>query len=83
MLAALPEGAEVHTALSETLAELGITAEIEESGRYDSVRQKLKGLDREKQGREMRKLGAAPGLRGGQRARRHRRRPARGRLGLG
>ena len=60
VLAALPDGAEVHTALSETLAELGITAEIEESGRYDSVRQKLKGLDRETQGREMRKLGAAP-----------------------
>jgi hypothetical protein len=60
VLAALPEGAEVHTALSETLSELGITAEIEESGRYDSVRQKLKALDRETQGREMRKLGAAP-----------------------
>src|SRR5579862_1932883 len=60
VLAALPEGAEVHTPLSETLSELGITAEIEDSGRYDSVRQKLKGLDRETQGREMRKLGAAP-----------------------
>jgi LUD domain len=60
VLSALPEGAEVHTALSETLSELGITAEIEESGRYDSVRQKLKALDRETQGREMRKLGAAP-----------------------
>jgi len=60
VLAALPEGAEVHTALSETLRQLGITAEIEESGRYDSVRQKLKALDRETQGREMRKLGAAP-----------------------
>jgi hypothetical protein len=60
VLAAIPEGAEVHTALSETLAELGITAEIEESGRYDSVRAKLKQLDRETQGREMRKLGAAP-----------------------
>ena len=60
VLAALPEGAEVHTALSETLSELGITAEIEESGRYDSVRAKLKLLDRATQGREMRKLGAAP-----------------------
>jgi hypothetical protein len=60
VLTALPAGAEVHTALSETLSELGITAEIEESGRYDSVRQKLKLLDRGTQGREMRKLGAAP-----------------------
>jgi acyl-CoA hydrolase len=60
VLAAIPEGAEVHTALSETLAELGIAAEIEESGRYDSIRAKLKLLDRATQGREMRKLAAAP-----------------------
>jgi hypothetical protein len=60
VLDAIPEGAEVHTALSETLTELGIRAEIEESGRYDSVRAKLAKLDRETQGREMRKLGAAP-----------------------
>ena len=60
VLDAVPEGAEVHTALSETLTELGIRAEIEESGRYDSVRAKLALLDRETQGREMRKLGAAP-----------------------
>jgi len=60
VLAALPDGAEVHTSLSETLQVLGITSEIEESGRYDSIRAKLKLLDRETQGREMRKLGAAP-----------------------
>jgi hypothetical protein len=60
VLDAIPPGAEVHSALSETLRELGLTAELDESGRYDSVRQKLKALDRETQGREMRKLGAAP-----------------------
>ncbi len=60
VLAAIPEGSEVHTALSETLTELGIRAELEESGRYDSLRAKLALLDRETQGREMRKLGAAP-----------------------
>jgi acyl-CoA hydrolase len=60
VLAAIPEGAEVHTALSETLATLGIATEIEESGRYDSVRARLNQLDRATQGREMRKLGAAP-----------------------
>jgi LUD domain len=60
VLDGIPEGAEVHSALSETLKELGITAEIDESGRYDSVRSKLNLLDRESQGRELRKLGAAP-----------------------
>jgi L-lactate utilization protein LutC len=55
VLNAIPEGAEVHIALSETMRELGITSVIEESGRYDSLRS-----DRETQGREMRKLGAAP-----------------------
>jgi LUD domain len=60
VLEAIPAGAEVHIALSETMRELGITDEIDESGRYDSVRSRLKGLDRATQGREMRKLGAAP-----------------------
>jgi hypothetical protein len=60
VLAAIPEGAEVHSALSETMRELGITQEIDESGRYDSVRVRLAAMDRETQGREMQKLGAAP-----------------------
>ena len=60
VLEAIPEGAEVHLALSETARELGLASEIDESGRYDSVRSRLKALDRETQGREMRKLGAAP-----------------------
>jgi len=60
VLDALPEGAEVHAALSETLKTLGLTEEIDESGRYESVRQKLKAMDPKTQGREMRKLGAAP-----------------------
>jgi hypothetical protein len=60
VLAAIPEGSEVHVALSETLREIGVTKEIDESGRYDSVRSRLDALDRETQGRERRKLGAAP-----------------------
>ena len=60
VLGAIPEGSEVHIALSETMREIGITEEIDESGRYDSVRARLSVLDRETQGREMRKLGAAP-----------------------
>jgi hypothetical protein len=59
-LEAIPEGAEVHTALSETLRELGITTEIDTSGRYQSIRSQLSQFDRGTQGREMRKLDAAP-----------------------
>jgi hypothetical protein len=59
-LGPIPEGSEVHVAMSETMRELGITQEIEESGRYDSVRSSLNALDRETQDRERRKLGAAP-----------------------
>ena len=60
VLDAIPDGAEVHIALSETMRELGITSEVDESRRYDSLRVRLNALDRATQGREMRKLGAAP-----------------------
>src|SRR5713101_6578508 len=60
VLDAIHEGAEVHSALSETMRALGITAEIDESGRYDSIRSRLKALDRDTEGRQMRKLAAAP-----------------------
>ena len=60
VLDAIPEGAEVHTALSETIREIGVAAELDESGRYDSIRSKLASLDRVTQSREMRKLAAAP-----------------------
>jgi hypothetical protein len=60
VLKEIPDGAEVHTALSETMRELGIADEIEQSGRHDSVRSRLNALDRETQAREMRKLAAAP-----------------------
>ena len=46
VLEAIPEGSEVHIALSETIRELGITDEIDESGRYDSIRALLRDLDR-------------------------------------
>src|SRR5215475_4399111 len=60
VLEAIPDGAEVHVALSETMRELGITAEIDQSGRYDSVRSRLTALDRATQARQMAKIGAAP-----------------------
>jgi hypothetical protein len=56
----VPEGAEVGSGASRTLDELGVTTEIEQSGRYDAVRPKLWSMDRATQMREIRKLGAAP-----------------------
>ncbi len=60
VLDAIPNGAQVHSALSVTLQELGITQEIDDSGRFDSIRVRLAEMDRETQSREMQKLGAAP-----------------------
>ncbi len=56
----IPAGAEVFTGASRTLDQLGIPAEIEKSGRYNSVRARLAKLDMKTQNREMVKLGATP-----------------------
>lgn len=53
-------GAEVMTMTSATLDSLGIPKEINESGKFDSIRNKLNSMDRNTQGIEMQKLGAAP-----------------------
>jgi hypothetical protein len=60
ILAAIPKGAEVMPMTSITLDTIGISQEINESGKYNSVRDKLNKLDRTTQHREMQKLGAAP-----------------------
>ncbi len=44
----------------KTLKELGVTQVIEESGRYDSVRKRLKAMDRATQAERCRSSGAAP-----------------------
>jgi hypothetical protein len=56
----IPASSEVFTMTSITLETTGITKEINESGKYNSVRNSLNSMDQSKQGREMRKLGAAP-----------------------
>lgn len=56
----IPTGAEVMTMTSDTLDTIGISAAINESGKYDSVKEKLALLDRATQGSEMQKLGSAP-----------------------
>ena len=58
----LPDGAEVGQGASQTLDELGITHELEESGRFDAVRKHTRSMDRSTpEGlRAMRKLGVGP-----------------------
>lgn len=56
----LPAGAEAFISSSTTLNVLGITDDVDKSGRYDSLRVKLSKLDYQTQGREMNKLGAVP-----------------------
>lgn len=60
VLSFIPAGAEVFTTTSITLDEIGVSKEINESGKYDAVRPKLFRMDPRTQGREQRKLGAAP-----------------------
>ncbi len=56
----LPEGAEVFISSSTTLNTLGVPEVIDNSGRYDSVRNKLSKMDPKTQNRDMQKLGATP-----------------------
>jgi hypothetical protein len=56
----IPDGAEIFLGASKTLELLGIKEEIEKSGRYDALRARMFAMNRETQGREIRKLGAAP-----------------------
>lgn len=56
----VPEGSQIYQGASATLDTLGITAEIEESGRFDALRPKLRSLDRQTQSDQTRRLGSSP-----------------------
>jgi len=56
----VPEGAEVFLGASVTLEQLGIKDEVDQSGRFDALRPKMFAMNRETQGREIRKLVGAP-----------------------
>jgi hypothetical protein len=56
----LPIGAEVFNNTSRTLEAIGVAEDIERSGQYQPLRPRLYQMDREMQGREMRRLAAAP-----------------------
>jgi YkgG family uncharacterized protein len=56
----VPEGAEVYSGKSKTLQDVGLFKELFDSDRYDSVRARYMKMDRQTEGREIRKLMAAP-----------------------
>jgi len=58
----IPDGSQVYHGASETLETIGITDEIEKSGRYDAVRPQIWSMDRQTQADEIRRLSAAPSV---------------------
>ncbi len=56
----IPEGAEVFTVTSTTVDTIGLTKELNDSGRYDSVRKRLSQMSRNTHQKEMKSLGAVP-----------------------
>jgi len=60
VLELIPDASPVHQGASQTLDVLGITYEIEKSGRYAALRPRIWSMDRETEAHEIRRLGAAP-----------------------
>jgi len=60
VLQLVPQGAEVYANISKTLEKIGVTVEIDKSGRYNAVRPKVLALDRRTQADEMRVLRSRP-----------------------
>lgn len=60
VLQLVPQGAEVYANISKTLEKIGVTDEIDQSGRYNAVRPKVFALDRKTQADDMRILRARP-----------------------
>jgi len=60
VLGLIPDASPVHQGASQTLDVLGITHEIETSGRYAALRPRIWSMDRETEAHEIRRLGTAP-----------------------
>jgi acyl-CoA hydrolase len=60
VLARIPDGASVMTNTSVTLAETGIADAVNDSGRYESARNKMFALDFATQAQEMKAIGGQP-----------------------
>ena len=60
VLELIPEGSQVHHGASQTLDLVGITDEIDKSGRYEPLRPRIWSMDRKTESDDIRRLGAAP-----------------------
>src|SRR5690348_14571632 len=60
VLARIPHGSSVMTNTSVTLAETGIADAVNDSGRYDSARNRMMALDFATQAQEMKAIGGQP-----------------------
>jgi L-lactate utilization protein LutC len=60
VLELIPEGAEVMTMTSVTLETIGLTRTLNESGKFESLRNKLKSINRETHPAQMQIIGSAP-----------------------
>jgi hypothetical protein len=58
----IPDASRVHQGASQTLDALGITHEIEKSGRYVPLRPRIWSMDRQTEADELRRLSAAPDI---------------------
>ncbi len=56
----IPEGSQVHHGASVSLDVVGITDEIDKSGRYESLRPRIFSMDRQTRADEIRRLSSAP-----------------------
>jgi len=56
----IPDASPVHQGASQTLDVLGVSYEIERSGRYAALRPRIRSMDRETEAHEIRRLNAAP-----------------------
>ena len=56
----IPDGSEIFLGASVTLETLGIRDEVDISGRFDALRPKMFAMNRETQGREIRKMISSP-----------------------
>jgi hypothetical protein len=60
VLGLIPDGSRVHHGASRSLDASGIADEIEKSGRYDGIRQRIREMDRGTQADDIRGLTSAP-----------------------